>query len=59
MEEKLYPLSSFLAFKPCQASTNPAEILPLSTQLSAFSSQPDSVSSRFSYGIRVFPVPQF
>lgn len=24
MEEKLYPLSSFLALKPCQASTNPA-----------------------------------
>jgi hypothetical protein len=23
MEEKLYPLPSFLALKPCQASTNP------------------------------------
>jgi hypothetical protein len=28
MEARLYPLSSFLAFNPCQASTHPAEILP-------------------------------
>jgi hypothetical protein len=33
MEARLYPLPSFLAFHPCQASTQPAEILPLSTQL--------------------------
>jgi hypothetical protein len=42
MEEKLYPLSSFLAFNPCQASTHPAEILP-------FSPQPDPVISHFVY----------
>jgi hypothetical protein len=57
MEEKLYPLPSFLAFNSWRASTHPAEILPLSTQLSAFSPQQDPVISHFSYGIRIFPVP--
>jgi len=52
MEEKLYPLSSFLAFNPCQAST-------FTIQHSAISLQPSAIyhytfhNSHFKFGKRL------